>query len=601
MSVKLTISVPDVNQQMTDGFDFIRVFRSTTGASGPFAEITAVSPAPATVVGSIVGPFSGVAGTSLLLRANRGPTQTVLIPGTDPLSATQIADAINAQVAGFLSEDDGTGRLKISTTGTGTDEIIEVLGEVDPLMVLGFSVGQFDIGEASRVPLVEDITEYLFEDVAGSSDDFYEIDFINSATLATSTKSDPVQGALVETIAKQQADTRAPKGLTLIRKSTHVFRNAFFSDPDCLVPLVPLDASKYPSFQIVDINGQIVAAGLATLDGTPGNYRVEFFVPADAPISNDDRRWRIEWLFIDEDNRQLEKTTEFDVRDVDITATPVRDLKLIAMERKPFRVHIREVSRPYSIRLDVAAANNATDIIAEDVLFPGSGSSGEVLLTEAVDNETYVYYYDIPEDLLLGNRTYLATWSISGSITASPQYAFQVIEVPPRVVLQFFPSLRMCIDKFQKQREHIQAYQDSDIYEYLIQGLRFINSWHPLTGYSLTDLPEPLIPFWLMAGQLWGLNAQHLLETDLQFSFGGQTVTLDYDHTGNIEAGISRALDFLRDNLTSAKMPLFRRAAGVGVMAGKTYRLSGRGNFTYKLASFGSNDYMTLLNRVGLL
>jgi hypothetical protein len=186
-------------------------------------------------------------------------------------------------------------------------------------------------------------------------------------------------------------------------------------------------------------------------------------------------------------------------------------------------------------------------------------------------------------------------------LTSAPEYAFQIIEVPPPYLLQFFPSLRMVIDKYQKRRELIQAYQDSDIYEYLLRGLQFVNGWHPVTSYQFESLPDQLVPFWLMAGQVWGLNAQHLLETDLQFSFGGQTVTLDYDHTSNIEAAISRAMDYLQNNLTNVKTPLLRRAAGVGVMAGKPMRYNALHNFTFRIAKFGSQDFLSLLSNIGLL
>jgi hypothetical protein len=515
------------------------------------------------------------------------------------LSATQIATSLNQQIAGVASQDDGTGRLKINTVEDGTDAVIEFIGSIEILSILGFQAGQFDIGKAGRVPLVDSVTEYLFEDVAGTDDDYYEIDFFNSTTSHSSTRSDPVKGTTVATVAKQQADSRSPRGLTLLRKESHVFRETFFKDPACAVPLVPLDSSKYPSYQVIDINGQITSAGLATLDGTPGNYRVEVFITADAPISNDDRRWRIEWIFIDEDNRQYEKVTEFDVRDVDITASATRDQKLLAMACQPCRLYIRETKRPFSLRLDVTD-QSGLNYLVKNAVFPGLNPQ-DLKITEVRDNETLVYYFDIPEGLLTPNMVYNAVWTIYESVGSAPQYAFQIIEVPPPTLLQFFPSLRMVIDKYQKRKETIQSYQDSDIYEYLKRGIEVVNSWHPLTNYFITNVPQPLVPYWLLAGQIWGLNAQHLLETDLQFSFGGQTVTLDYDHTGNLDTAIQRAVQFLTDHLTAAKTPLLRRSTATGVFAGKPYRYSGMHNFTFPMYRFGSADFVTLLSNFGLL
>lgn len=596
MSVKLTISIPDIDAQIASGYDFVRVFRGPT-STGPFVEVTAASPAPASLTGTVAGPFS-VAGMTFSARLNRGPVQTSQITGTNPLSASQVAAALQADIVGLVGQDDGTGRLRLLTDGTGTDEVLELLGDSATLTALGFEAGQSDSGEASRIPMVQGVSAYLFEDVAGSPDHYYQIDFYNSTTGASSDTSDPVKGMVVESKPKKQAESRAPRGLTLTRGETHVFRNAFFADDSLSVPLVPIDASRYPSFQIVDINGLIVSSGLATLDGQAGHYRVEFQVPCDAPISNDDRRWRLEWLMIDQTNRQIEKTTEFDVRDVEVTATPVRDIKMLAMCNQPLRLFVRELHRPYSIVMTLSDTGG-NSLIDGEVVYPGS--AGDTRLTEVVENETYVYYYDVPANVLSAGATYQAVWQIRPSASSIAQHAFQIIEVPPTLALQYFPALRMCIDKYQKRRQLLQAYQDSDIYEYLKRGLQLVNGWHPVTSFQMTTIPDPLVPFWLMAGQLWGLNAQFLLETDLQFSFSGQTVTLDYDHTGNIDTAISRATEFIREGLGPAKTAIYRRQAGVGSVAGRPYRYSGLHNFVYPISRMSSTDFMTLLTNYGLL
>lgn len=599
MSVRLSINVPDVDAQLAAGFDFIRVFRSTTGPSGIFTEVTGTSAQPARLVGTEVGPFS-VATLILSLRVNRGVLQSVQLPGSNPVTATEIGSFLTTNVDGLLGADDGLGHLSLTTDGTGTDEVLELLGDTATLTALGFTVGQIDTGESGRIALQSSVNQYLFIDSTGTSDDYYKVDFINSATQATSQQSAPVRGELVETCPKGQADSRAPRGLTLVRKTSHVFRNAFFADDELTTPLVPLDASRYPSFQIVDINGQIVSSGLATLDGQPGHYRVEFFVPADAAISNDDRRWRLEWLFIDQTNRQFEKTTEFDVRDVEVTTTPVRDIKLLAVCDQPFRVFIRELRRPFSILLNVTDAGG-TEMLAENVVYPASGAADELVLTEVVDGETYVYYYDVPSGLFNAGTTYQAVFQIRPTVGSVAEHAFQIIEVPPTLALQYFPALRMCIDKYQKRRKLLQAYQDSDIYEYLTRGLEIVNGWHPITSFQMTSLPNQLVPFWLMAGQLWGLNAQFLLETDLSFDFSGQTVTLNYDHTGNIDTAISRATDFIREGLGPAKTSIYRRQAGVGVVGGRPYRYSGLHNFVFPISRMSSQDFLTMITQIGLL
>lgn len=543
MSVRLSINVVDVDEQLAAGFDFIRVLRSSTGPSGQFTEITAAAAEAATLTGTVTGPFA-VAGQYVTVRINRGSPQSVELVGSDPMTATVVSEVLTANSDGLVAQDDGFGRVKISTDGTGTEQVLELLGDTAPLLAMGFEVGQIDTGESGRIPLQACRTQYLFVDESGTADDYYQVDFFNSTTSATSQQSPAVRGETVELKAKGQAESRAPRGLTLVRKTSHIFRNAFFADDELTVPLVPLDASRYPSFQIVDINGQIVSSGLATLDGQPGHYRVEFFVPADAILSNDDRRWRLEWLFIDETNRQFEKTTEFDVRDVEVTATPVRDIKMLAMCGQPFRVFIRELRRPFSITLNVTDASGTVPV-AENVVFPatgqalGCGGSGiEQVLTEVIDGETYVYYYDIPADTLSAGITYQAIFQIRDTVGSVAEHAFQIIEVPPISVLQYFASMRMVIDKYQKRRQLIQAYQDSDLFEYLRRGLELVNSWNPITSFQMTSLPSQLTPYWLMAGQLWGLNAQFLLETDLSFDF-----CLDKDSVVRTDRGLVKLCD----------------------------------------------------------
>ncbi len=514
MTVRLTISVPDVDTQLAAGFDRIRVFRGPA-ADGPFTEVTAENPTAATLIGSLAGPFH-VHTKNVSLRLNEGPIQTAQIAIPTPGSANEVAASLLGQIEGLVAGDDGSGHLQLSSPGVGTDETIELLGDLDALTALGFAVGATDQGEAQRVPLITGVTSYTFEDHGGTTAYYYQIDFLNQGTGAASNSSVPAQGTAVDTVPKQQADARGPRGLTLVRKTSHVFREAFLADDGSAI--VPVDASRYPSFQVVDINGQIVSAGLATLDGTAGNYRVEFFVAADALISNDDRRWRIEWLLIDQNNRQVEKVTEFDVRDVDVTSTQVRDLKLMALGDRPFRVFIRELSRPFALRLDIENAGNATRLI-ENIVFPATGDPSEKLLTETVDGETFIYSFDIPASTLQPSQTYQALWSITSSIASAQEFAFQIIEVPLPTTLQYFPALRMVIDKYQKRREILQAYQDTDINEYLTRGLEIVNAWHPLTSWTFSTLPGQITPFWLLGAQVWALNAQHLLETDLSFDF----------------------------------------------------------------------------------
>jgi hypothetical protein len=592
MSVRIYISVPNIATVIAL-YDQILVFRSTTGIGGPFVELTSDTPRAAQLTGTEVGPFN-INGKTLAIQVRGGATQTVTFTGADPVAIGAVITEVTAGTSGIIASDDG-GKLKLETDGTGTDETLKII-EGTALADLGFTVGQFDVGEAARIGLLEGVTSYLFTDVFGSADYYYQTQFRNSGSGDTSDTSDPIQGQLSSVLPEVQADSRSPRGLTLLRGATHTFRQSFYEDEAHCIPVVPLDSSRYPSYNIIDINGQIIASGIAQLDGSPGNYKVDFFVPQDAEISNDDRRWRVEFFMVSDRNRQMQVVQEFDVRDADVPEDPL-ELKLMALAGQPFRACIRLPYRPYHLSLQVTNATDSTDILLEEASYPTSPSGN--VLTETIDDGTYVYCWELTG--LEECHTYQSIWSVQKTASSGYDYMYQIIEVPPSAILQFFVSLRMVIDKFQKRRDMVQAYQDSDIYEYLTRGAEIVNAYSPVTSYSMTAMPPVLAPYWLMASAMWGLNAQHLLEVDIGFSFSGQTVTLEYDHASQLESAVQRALDFLENRLEKTKLALYRRGQRVGVVAGRPYRAGGIDNYVFPLQSVNSADYLGLLSKVGLL
>jgi intein/homing endonuclease len=388
--------------------------------------------------------------------------------------------------------------------------------------VLGFTTGQYSEGQAARLNLTAAVDTYFFEDVAGSDEYFYKTRFYNSTTTAFSEYSDSTKGSLYDVVPEQQADSKAPRSLTLIRGTTNTFRFSFFEDLSRNIPLVPKDISKYPSYVIIDIVGQTIASGVAVCDETAGNYRIDFTVPTDAILSNDDRRWRVEVLLLSVDNRQVQQIQQFDVRDVDATESQIKEIKFLALDGKSFRALIRLPKRPISIDATVQQSQS-TLMLASDNL------GGNV--REIIDGETFVYAWDIPAGILKAGvdpltSSYLVIWTIQQSAASQVDYQFQVIEVPLTSILPYFASLRMAIDKYQKRRDIVQAFQDSDIYEYLAQGLRVVNGYMPLTQYNFSTIPTELAHHWLMGSLLWGLNAQHLLENDIAFEFCVEENTL---------------------------------------------------------------------------
>lgn len=625
--ITLKIAVPNISVVIA-AYNVIRVFRSSSTRDGPFVELTNTTAQPASMTGTVAGPFTSLNGKTLILRVhtNTGPRPDLSVTFTDPdpVSIGQVVTAINTAMAGVvLAVDNGSSQLKISTVYTGMNAVLEVVGGT-AIADLGLGLYQRDTGEDPFLPLVATDNVYEFYDPQGNDVYWYRWQFYNTGTLASSALSEAVQpqAARIDPVRRIE-DFRATRGLTLVRSREHTFRMEFWENQAQQIPLVPLDAGRYPAYTIYDPTGLAVQTGVASIDGAAPHYKVLFTPGLDATLTNDDRRWRIDWFFVTDTNRPVQTSEIFDMRDVDVTESEIVEYKTLALEGATKRLHIATQKRPVSISMQLENANDTTNVILPlPAVFPPSGPNPS--LTELQDGDRYVYYYDVPpnnpptfEGMVAGSNgnTYQAIWTILETPISEEQHEFQILEVPPRSALQYFPGLRMVVDKFQKNRRAIQAYQDSDVFEYLKRGLQLVNSTNPVhLSWTMTGVPSSIQPYWLLAATVWGLNAQHLLETDLQFSHSGQTVTLDYDRTAGIDAGISRALDLLGGGsangalgLPAAKMQLYRKNSPVGSFAGRPTRRTGINNWVFPISrdsggtGMDGNSYLALLNKVGLL
>ena len=165
-------------------------------------------------------------------------------------------------------------------------------------------------------------------------------------------------------------------------------------------------------------------------------------------------------------------------------------------------------------------------------------------------------------------------------------------------------DLRMLIDKFQKTAGKVQAYEDSDLMEYLKKGQEWINAFNPVTCWDRSN-GSPLwvvTQFWIMAAAWYGLTAQHLLEVDLSFSFSGLTTTLDMDRTGGIESAIARMYDYMDNQFKPLKMRIFRRTRGMGHTGVRAFgAYQHYNNYVYKVhGPGGAGNATRVLEELGL-
>jgi hypothetical protein len=605
MAVDLTIIVADIGNVIAQ-YDQIKVLKGRS-TGGPFFEVTSAAETGATLTGTNAAPFTNIVGLTLIIRTKTGSDQTVTFS-----SGTSISDVITDCTAAFTevtASDAGGGELKLDTDGLGTDEILVIVGGT-ALNELGFTQDDYDVGEAARIDLVANQTTYLLKDPYGQVGvDIYITRFYNSGTFAESTDSKPEVGDRIIIYPEHLADSRAPRGLTLLRGDTHTFTQNFFADNTKTQPLIPKDPANYPSYTIIDIDGQIIATGIATIDGSAGYYKFDFTVPLDAAISNDDRRWQVRWYILTTTNRQIEVTQEFDVRDAEVsvatTAGEEFEHKLFFLAGETNVLRVVRLSRPYSIDLKFKKVGEDT-WIRENIVYPYAAVPDTYEITEELYGETFIYAYNIPaqisaEDTFEEDQQYTALWSFRETATSEYERIFQVIDVPPMRVWPLMQSLRQVIDKQAADRGKVQGYRDSDLYEYIEQGQNIVNAWHPYTAWTLNGWPIPLMSHLMLASAVYALNAQHLLETNLQFSFGGQTVTLDYDHTGNLDSAISRMWDWLNTTLPPAKTAILRRSSATGVAGVRPLRVAAAYSYVYRMESYLATDLPTFLTTMGLL
>lgn len=395
----------------------------------------------------------------------------------------------------------------------------------------------------------------------------------------------------------------------LQRGTTQKFRVGFFTDGSKSTPLVPKDPLVYPSYSILDPSGVTVQSGVMEQDGGPGEYSAVWTVPNDAELSNPNQRYEFKSNIITNLNAQADITHQFDVCDEVVTAQEDRSQCYIILSGCEERRMIRRTSRidlenDGSLTLQVilgnTASNNFLPIGPQGTTDIVSLENGQII--EVPDGDSFVYYYDIPPDILVNNCSYIALWTIRQNAVSAKETQFQLIRSVDGQVLNLTVQLRQLIDKFQKQRGRVQAYEDSDLVEYLDRGLEIINTTHPLTNFNLNSLAGgPFNAFVLIAAAWYGLNAQYLVEVDLAFAFSGQTVTLDYDHAPMLAEAINRFKDYLDQNVSPAKIAFIRATTPVGVFAGKPMGFRALHRFTFPLQNFHSGDIIQTLSNIGIL
>lgn len=382
-----------------------------------------------------------------------------------------------------------------------------------------------------------------------------------------------------------------------LRGETATFVVHFYQDAGHTIPMIPLDSAKYPQYTIFDINGNAVQSGVGTPEITQGRYKTDFQITLDALLSSDLGRWRIEWIMVSDTNQQINFVEEFDIKDTVITASETREQKFITLIDSTYRAILRQPMNVGEVSISIYSSTNIDTKVSEGSLADGS-------IKCAVDGDSVVYYYDI-DSAIIGKQTVMFSiiWGIRNTPIEPQSFVYQVLNVVQPYSLALVTSLRMIIDKLQKRLGTVQSYEDSDMIEYLTRGSELVNAQYPTTFFGYANMPQALTVHHIIYSAWYALQAQQLLNTELGFSFSGQSVTLDYDQSGGLGDLASRWQEFLTTTLPAAKMALVRRNSPVGVVAGRKYRWQDYNMYTYKVASVSgyTNQILGQMTTLGLL
>lgn len=386
-------------------------------------------------------------------------------------------------------------------------------------------------------------------------------------------------------------------------RATTVSFEAEFLDPD-EEPIVLADAVTYPAVVVKDPSGTTVTSGVGKPIGG-GKYLFNWFVPEDAEINTMDHSWRIEWFVVTVDGHNDSHEEAFSVVDKVDPQPEERKWTYLTRVGSTERVFLRLRKMPEELRLEILDHGNKLMLAVEGCTKDSAQAKESVPIGErkigyTIDNGDYVFYFNTDP---LNYGEYLIFWKVRETTISPADDVQQLLRVPVMNFWRLSQPLRMLLDKLQKRIGWIQSYSDSDLYEYIIRGVDMTNLVQPTTNWTLGSIPlqfsRGIIDVVLLYAAMWGLTAQQILEIELSFDHGGQTVQLNYNHD---YSSVFSQIENMLAKFTESKQHMYRIAQGpgrVGVRP-KNWRFTQR---VWRVDGYGTGspyDVSVLMTSVGL-
>lgn len=339
--------------------------------------------------------------------------------------------------------------------------------------------------------------------------------------------------------------------MEIVRGTSYTFEATFVNAADG-TPLVPSDPNSIPQVTIRGPAGNIAATGVGTASGN-GKYRFHWYVPKSVELNTEDAQWNINWVFVNTFGHTSTHEEDFDIVDKIESMPEERQQTYLTHAGDSERILIRWPTQLHNVSLHVMGAEGESTVfriprVATTAAEKDPANPAHLIVEEQYNGE-YVYYYDWTS---VPHGEYHIYWSFYESPISPKTTVWQVARAYSNTFVHYAVELRTLIDKLQKRIGTPQAYSDADLYSYTMAGLDIINTISPSTNWTISQVPLHLSRgiriFIIYASAIHALNAQQILEIEINFDFSGQTVSLGYNHDysgvlGNIETMLQRFAD----------------------------------------------------------
>lgn len=195
--VRLTTTLADLYATLAL-YDRIEYWRSTTGKSGAYTEITSQNGGPAIIIGTANAPFT-LDTLQLNISLNGADPVEIVFGAHDPVNIVDLIAVINAQfpTAIALPNAADTRKLQLTNPTSGTQSSIQLSGSA----VAALGLAAVATGTAPRTLMGNKDSTYGFADFAGDPTYWYKSRFYSSLTGAVSAFSPPQQGGPTQVLA----------------------------------------------------------------------------------------------------------------------------------------------------------------------------------------------------------------------------------------------------------------------------------------------------------------------------------------------------------------------------------------------------------------